>query len=177
MAFAAKYGIAVVHDFAYGAIGFDGRKPVSFLEVDGAKDVGVEIYTFSKTYNMAGWRVAFAVGNERIIRALELLQDHLYVSLFGAIQEAAAAALLGPQDCVTELVALYEARRNAFIAALCEAGWEVQAPSGSFSPGFRCQKAYHPLSLPTCCLSGRMSPSPQASGSASTAKGMCASAS
>ncbi|ADU93346.1 pyridoxal phosphate-dependent aminotransferase [Geobacillus sp. Y412MC52] len=132
VAFAAKHGIAVVHDFAYGAIGFDGRKPVSFLEVDGAKDVGVEIYTFSKTYNMAGWRVAFAVGNERIIRALELLQDHLYVSLFGAIQEAAAAALLGPQDCVTELVALYEARRNAFIAALCEAGWEVQAPSGSF---------------------------------------------
>ncbi|BDG33069.1 transaminase MtnE [Parageobacillus thermoglucosidasius] len=132
VSFAAKYGICVVHDFAYGAIGFDGRKPVSFLQAEGAKEIGVEIYTFSKTYNMAGWRVAFAVGNESVIAAINLLQDHLYVSLFGAIQEAAATALLSSQRCVEELVALYEARRNTLIDALRQIGWDVTAPKGSF---------------------------------------------
>ena len=129
---AAKHHILVVHDFAYGAIGFDGRKPVSFLEVPGAKEVGVEFYTLSKTYNMAGWRVGFAVGNESVIEAINLIQDHYYVSLFGAVQAAAAEALLGPQDCVKELVSTYERRRNAFIGKLREAGWEVQPPAGSF---------------------------------------------
>jgi L-glutamine---4-(methylsulfanyl)-2-oxobutanoate aminotransferase len=132
VSFAAKHGICVVHDFAYGAIGFDGKKPVSFLQAEGAKDIGVEIYTFSKTYNMAGWRVAFAVGNESVIAAINLLQDHLYVSLFGAIQEAAATALLSSQRCVEELVSLYESRRNTFIAALQQIGWDVAPPKGSF---------------------------------------------
>jgi len=129
---AAKHHILVVHDFAYGAIGFDGKKPVSFLEVPGAKEVGVEFYTLSKTYNMAGWRVGFAVGNESVIEAINLIQDHYYVSLFGAVQAAAAEALLGPQDCVKELVSTYERRRNTFIGKLREAGWEVQPPAGSF---------------------------------------------
>jgi L-glutamine---4-(methylsulfanyl)-2-oxobutanoate aminotransferase len=132
VSFAAKNDICVVHDFAYGAIGFDGNKPISFLQTEGAKEVGIEIYTFSKTYNMAGWRVGFAVGNESVIEALNLLQDHLYVSIFGAVQEAAAAALLASQDCVTELVKLYESRRNTFIKALQEIGWNVTAPVGSF---------------------------------------------
>jgi L-glutamine---4-(methylsulfanyl)-2-oxobutanoate aminotransferase len=132
VSFAAKHGICVVHDFAYGAIGFDGKKPVSFLQAEGAKEIGVEIYTFSKTYNMAGWRVAFAVGNESVIAAINLLQDHLYVSLFGAIQEAAATALLSSQRCVEELVALYESRRNTLIDALRQIGWDVDAPKGSF---------------------------------------------
>ncbi|WP_044894006.1 pyridoxal phosphate-dependent aminotransferase [Bacillus alveayuensis] len=132
VSFAAKNDICVVHDFAYGAIGFDGKKPLSFLQIDGAKEVGIEIYTFSKTYNMAGWRVGFAVGNESVIEALNLLQDHLYVSIFGAIQEAAAHALLAPQDCVNELVQLYESRRNVFIRALKDIGWDVTAPAGSF---------------------------------------------
>ncbi|MCZ0755469.1 pyridoxal phosphate-dependent aminotransferase [Anoxybacillus sp. J5B_2022] len=132
VSFAAKHNICVVHDFAYGAIGFDGQKPISFLQVEGAKEVGIEIYTFSKTYNMAGWRIGFAVGNESVIAAINLLQDHLYVSLFGAIQEAAAVALLESQQCVHELVALYESRRNTFIHALREIGWNVTAPAGSF---------------------------------------------
>jgi aminotransferase len=132
VSFAAKNDICVVHDFAYGAIGFDGNKPISFLQTEGAKEVGIEIYTFSKTYNMAGWRVGFAVGNESVIEALNLLQDHLYVSIFGAVQEAAAAALLASQDCVTELVKLYESRRNTFTQALQEIGWNVTAPAGSF---------------------------------------------
>lgn len=124
--------VLVVHDFAYGAIGFDGQKPTSFLEVSGAKEVGIEIYTLSKTYNMAGWRVAFAVGNPSVIEAIELIQDHFYVSLFGGIQRAAAEALLGPQDCVRELVAVYQKRRDALIESLRKIGWEVTAPKGSF---------------------------------------------
>jgi L-glutamine---4-(methylsulfanyl)-2-oxobutanoate aminotransferase len=129
---ASDHGICVVHDFAYGAIGFDGDKPLSFLQVEGAKEVGIEIYTLSKTFNMAGWRVGFAVGNESVISAIELLQDHLYVSLFGAVQEAAAEALTGPQDCVRELNDLYERRRNVLIDGLRSLGWNVSAPKGSF---------------------------------------------
>lgn len=129
---ANRHDFCVVHDFAYGAIGFEGKRPVSFLELEGAKDVGIEIYTFSKTYNMAGWRIGFAVGNQSVIEALNLIQDHLYVSIFSAIQEAAAVALLESQQCVDELVSLYEARRSTFIDGLKEIGWDVQAPKGSF---------------------------------------------
>ncbi|MEH7084852.1 pyridoxal phosphate-dependent aminotransferase [Neobacillus drentensis] len=129
---ANNHDICIVHDFAYGAVGFDGEKPVSFLQVQGAKEVGIEIYTLSKTYNMAGWRVGFAIGNENVISAIELLQDHLYVSLFGAVQEAAAEALTGPQDCVKELNELYERRRNVLINGLRSLGWKVSAPKGSF---------------------------------------------
>lgn len=127
-----KHEITVMHDFAYGAIGFDGKKPVSFLQADGAKDIGVEMYTLSKTYNMAGWRVGFAVGNPTIIEAINLIQDHLYVSLFPAVQKAAIAALSGDQTCVKELVARYESRRNAFVDACKQIGWDVTAPKGSF---------------------------------------------
>ncbi len=129
---ATQHDILVIHDFAYGAIGFDGKKPLSFLQTPGAKDVGIEIYTLSKTYNMAGWRVGFALGNPSVIRAIELLQDHFYVSLFGAVQQAAATALLGPQDCVHSQVHTYEQRRNTFISGLQEIGWKVEAPKGSF---------------------------------------------
>ncbi|QOR68838.1 pyridoxal phosphate-dependent aminotransferase [Cytobacillus suaedae] len=129
---ANKHDFCVVHDFAYGAIGFDGNRPVSFLEADGAKDVGIEIYTFSKTYNMAGWRIGFAVGNQSVIEALNLLQDHMYVSIFSAVQEAAAVALLESQQCVDELVSLYESRRSTLIDGLKEIGWDVTAPKGSF---------------------------------------------
>lgn len=129
---ASEYNICVVHDFAYGAIGFEGKKPISFLQIEGAKEVGIELYTLSKTYNMAGWRVGFAVGNESVISAINLLQDHLYVSIFGAIQEAAAAALTESQECVVELNALYESRKNHFINGLRDIGWDVDAPKGSF---------------------------------------------
>ncbi|RAR45127.1 pyridoxal phosphate-dependent aminotransferase [Paenibacillus sp. MDMC362] len=132
VAFAAEHGIVVASDFAYGAIGFDGDRPVSFLQAEGAKEVGVEFYTLSKTYNMAGWRVGFALGNKNIISLINMLQDHIYVSLFGGIQAAAATALTSPQDCVEELVARYQSRRDAFYGALSEIGWEAQRPAGSF---------------------------------------------
>ena len=143
VALAKQHDLCVVHDFAYGGIGFDGKKPISFLQAAGAKDVGIEIYTLSKTYNMAGWRVGFAVGNPSVIEAINLLQDHLYVSLFGAIQEAAVTALLSSQDCVSELTALYESRRNTFIHALRDVGWKVNAPAGSFFAWLKVPDGYN----------------------------------
>ncbi|RAP78144.1 pyridoxal phosphate-dependent aminotransferase [Paenibacillus montanisoli] len=130
--FAAKHGIVVASDFAYGAIGFDDKQPVSFLQTPGAKEVGVEFYTLSKTYNMAGWRVGFALGNPEIISLINLIQDHYYCSLFGGIQAAAAAALTGSQQCVAELASAYENRRNALFGAMAEIGWQAAKPSGSF---------------------------------------------
>ncbi|MGZ9791710.1 aminotransferase class I/II-fold pyridoxal phosphate-dependent enzyme [Bacillus atrophaeus] len=129
---AKENGICVVHDFAYGAVGYDGHKPLSFLQTEGAKDIGIEIYTLSKTYNMAGWRVGFAVGNASVIEAINLYQDHMFVSLFKATQQAAAAALLSDQTCVAEQNAMYESRRQAWITACREIGWNVTAPAGSF---------------------------------------------
>lgn len=130
--FAKEHDITVVHDFAYGALGFDGEKPVSFLQAEGAKEVGVEFYTLSKTYNMAGWRVAFAVGNRDIIEAINLLQDHLFCSLFPAVQQAAAYALNSDQSCVDELRSIYESRRNVLVEEARRIGWNVRAPKGSF---------------------------------------------
>jgi len=130
--FAERYNIVVVSDFAYGAIGFDGRKPISYLQIPGARETGIEIYTLSKTYNMAGWRVGFAVGNREVIALINKIQDHYYCSLFGGIQAAAATALTGPQDCVSQLVALYEKRRNRLFDALNRAGWQAVPSEGSF---------------------------------------------
>lgn len=132
IAFAKKHNIIVTSDFAYGTIGFNNKKPISFLQQAGAKDVGIEIYTLSKSYNMAGWRVGFALGNKEVIQQLNLIQDHYYCSLFGGIQEAAAIALTESQACVTELTATYERRRNALFAALKEINWTATMPSGSF---------------------------------------------
>ena len=133
---AAEFGlrndVIVVHDFAYAAIGFDGVQPASFLSVPGAKEAGIEIYTLSKTFNMAGWRVAFAAGNREVIAALNLLQDHYYVSLFPAIQKAAAAALTGPRESIEQLVQVYENRRNAFIGELQSHEFICTPPRGSF---------------------------------------------
>lgn len=132
VSFAKQNGICVVHDFAYGAVGFDGHKPLSFLQTEGAKETGIEIYTLSKTYNMAGWRVGFAVGNASVIEAINLYQDHMFVSLFPAAQQAAAAALLADQVCVAAQNDRYESRRNAWVAACRDIGWDVTAPAGSF---------------------------------------------
>ncbi|WP_332694005.1 pyridoxal phosphate-dependent aminotransferase [Halalkalibacter lacteus] len=131
-----KHDVCVVHDFAYGSIGFDGQKPLSFLQMPGAKDVGVEMLTLSKTYNMAGWRVGFVVGNHSVIEAVELIQDHYYCSLFGGIQEAAAFALTSDQSSVEQLVGMYEKRRKALVEAARRIGWQVEAPKGSFFAWF-----------------------------------------
>ena len=145
--FAEKHGIVVASDFAYGAIGFDGKQPNSFLQYPGAKEVGVEFYTLSKTYNMAGWRVGFALGNREIIRLINLMQDHYYVSLYGGIQAASALALTASQDCVKDLVNTYESRRNALFNALHQIGWEAKPSKGSFFAWLPVPKNYTSSSL------------------------------
>src|SRR5437667_321577 len=110
--FAQASGPAVVHDFAYGDLVFDGRRPSSFLATPGAKDVGVEMFSMSKTYGMAGWRLGFVVGNAELVERINLLSDHARVGIFRPIQEAGIAALTGSQDSVAERAAPYERRRD-----------------------------------------------------------------
>jgi L-glutamine---4-(methylsulfanyl)-2-oxobutanoate aminotransferase len=108
----------ILHDFAYGDLVFDGRRPQSFLAIDGASHVGVELFSMSKTYGMAGWRLGFALGNAELVRRIELLQDHAFAGIFRPVQEAGIAALTGPQDSVETRRATYERRRDRALAAL-----------------------------------------------------------
>jgi len=112
VAYAQETGAAVIHDFAYGDIVFDGREPQSFLAEPGAREVGVEMFSMSKTYGMAGWRLGFVVGNAEIVSRLDLLADHARVGIFAPIQHAGIAALTGPQDSVAERVETYRRRRE-----------------------------------------------------------------
>ncbi|HYZ20410.1 MAG TPA: aminotransferase class I/II-fold pyridoxal phosphate-dependent enzyme [Gaiellaceae bacterium] len=112
VAYAQETGAAIVHDFAYGDLVFDGREPQSFLATPGARDVGVEMFSMSKTYGMAGWRLGFVVGNAEICSRLDLIGDHARAGIFSAVQAAGIAALTGPQDSVSDRVARYEARRD-----------------------------------------------------------------
>jgi aminotransferase len=124
----------ILHDFAYGDLVFDGRSPQSFLAVDGARHVGIELFSMSKSYGMAGWRLGFAVGNAELVHRIELLQDHAFAGIFRPIQEAGIAALTGPQDSVEERRATYERRRDRALAALD--GVEAQS-EGTFFVWFR----------------------------------------
>ncbi|MSB66192.1 pyridoxal phosphate-dependent aminotransferase [Leuconostoc lactis] len=135
VAFAKQNQVGIISDFAYGAIGFDGHQPRSFMQTPGAKTVGIETYTFSKTFNMAGWRVGFAVGNADMIDAINVIQDHLFVSLFPAVQDAAIAALAHYHDqnsAVANLVQVYQQRRDAFIQSVRAYNWEPYVPKGAF---------------------------------------------
>ncbi len=118
VAWAHRTGGAVVHDAAYIDIVFDGRRPQSFLAAAGAKDVGVEMWSMSKTYGMAGWRIGFVVGNAEIVERINLFNDHTRVGIFAPLQHAARAALEGPQDSVAERVEAYERRRDVLAAVL-----------------------------------------------------------
>jgi len=118
VSYAGRTGAVVLHDFAYGDLVFDGRRPASFLAEPGAKDIGIELFSMSKSYGMAGWRLGFAVGNAEIVGRLELLNDHVRAGIFVALQEAAVAALTGSQESVEERRALYEARRDRVVEAL-----------------------------------------------------------
>jgi aminotransferase len=108
----------ILHDFAYGDLVFDGRRPQSFLATDGARDAGIELFSMSKSYGMAGWRLGFAVGSQELVRRIELLQDHAFAGIFRPIQEAGIAALTGPQGSVEERRATYERRRDRAIETL-----------------------------------------------------------
>ena len=129
--FAKRHGIYVISDLAYSELYFDGIAPPSILEVPGAKDIAIEIQSFSKTYSMAGWRMGYAVGNPKLIGALAHVKSYVDYGAFTPIQVAATAALNGPQDCVDELRRMYKERRDVLVKGLEAAGWEVPSPNAS----------------------------------------------
>ena len=131
VALAKEHGIWVVHDLAYADLGFDGYKAPSIMQVKGAKDVAVEFFTMSKSYNMAGWRVGFMVGNPHLVSALGRIKGYNDYGTFTPIQVASIAALEGPQDCVEEIRQKYEYRRNEMVKVLHEAGRMVDNPKAS----------------------------------------------
>jgi alanine-synthesizing transaminase len=125
---AREYGFHLIHDLAYADLGFDGYKPPSVLQVPGAKDVAVEFFTLSKSYNMPGWRVGFMVGNPVLVNALARLKSYFDYGTFTPIQVASILALEGPQDCVAEIRENYRRRRDVLVEGLNRAGWPVASP-------------------------------------------------
>lgn len=128
---AKKYNFLICSDFAYSELVFDGYKPDSFLSIPGAKEVAIEFNSLSKTYNMAGCRIAYVVGNSEVIAMLGRLKSNFDYGIFYPIQRAAIAALNGPQDCVKELADEYQHRRDIIVDGLCDAGWQVERPKAS----------------------------------------------
>ncbi len=124
--------IIIAHDLAYSDIVFDGYKAPSFLQVKGAKETGIEFHTLSKSYNMAGWRIGFVVGNADILKSLEKTKSYMDFGIFRPIQLAAIKALSGPQDCVNDMVELYRRRRDVFVDGLNKIGWKVDKPKATF---------------------------------------------
>jgi alanine-synthesizing transaminase len=131
VALAKEYGIYVVHDLAYADIVFDGYKAPSIMQVPGAKDVAVEFFTLSKSYNMAGWRVGFMVGNPDLVAALARIKSYHDYGTFTPIQVASIVALEGPQDCVEQVRMTYQKRRDVLAAGLNGLGWAVDLPKAS----------------------------------------------
>jgi LL-diaminopimelate aminotransferase len=131
IAFAKKYNIIVCHDAAYTELYYD-EKPISFLEVEGAKEVGVEFHSLSKTYNMTGWRIGWVCGNADIVQAIVKVKDNYDSGVFQAVQEAAITALTGDQTCVEEFRKVYKARRDVLVEGLNKLGWNVAMPKASF---------------------------------------------
>src|SRR6266481_2455263 len=129
--FAREHRLMVVHDFAYADFAYDGYKPPSFLEVPGARDVGVEIFSTSKSYNMAGWRLGFVCGNSRMISALARIKSYLDYGAFQPIQIAGIIALEGQQECVSDIVELHRKRRDVLVDGLNKIGWSVPKPKGT----------------------------------------------
>ncbi|HWC99209.1 MAG TPA: aminotransferase class I/II-fold pyridoxal phosphate-dependent enzyme [Candidatus Sulfopaludibacter sp.] len=128
---AAAHGTMIIHDFAYADLGFDGYKPPSILQVEGAKDIAVEIFSMSKSYNMAGWRVGFCLGNQKMIAALARIKSYLDYGVFQPIQ---IASIIGLRECEEEtkkICALYQRRRDVLVNGLKRAGWPVEKPRGS----------------------------------------------
>ncbi len=131
VAFASAHNLIVVHDNAYGDITYDGYAAPSFLQTRGAKDVGVEMFSLSKSYNMTGWRTGAVVGNKDVVDAYWRLKTNMDSGMFGAVQRAAAAALTSSQQCVRDMCAVYQRRRDALVNALRSLGLTVNAPKGT----------------------------------------------
>jgi LL-diaminopimelate aminotransferase len=152
VAFANKYDIAICHDGPYTEVAFDGYRPVSFLEAAGAKDVGVEIHSLSKSYNMTGWRVGMAVGNAGIIDALRRVKSNLDSGIPQAIQYAAMEALTGSQDCIAEHNEIYQRRRDRLLQTLNQIGLKATPPRASLYIWARVPDGYNSIEFATILL-------------------------
>jgi alanine-synthesizing transaminase len=131
VAFAKKHELFILSDLAYAEVYFDDKPPPSVLQVAGANDVAVEFTSVSKTFSMAGWRIGFAVGNERLLAALARVKSYLDYGAYTPIQVAAAAALNGPEDCIKEMRAIYKKRRDVLVESFAAAGWDIPAPEAT----------------------------------------------
>jgi alanine-synthesizing transaminase len=145
VAFARRHGIFILSDLAYAEVYFDNNPPPSVLQVPGAMDLAVEFTSMSKTYSMPGWRMGFAVGNERIISALTRVKSYLDYGAFTPVQVAATAALNGPDDCIAEMRETYRRRRDVMVESFGRAGWQVPAPKASMFAWSRIPEPFHTL--------------------------------
>jgi LL-diaminopimelate aminotransferase len=153
VAFAQTHNIIVCHDAAYTEMAFDGYKPISFLEVEGAKAVGIEFHSLSKTYNMTGWRIGFAVGREEIIQALGQIKSNIDSGAFQAVQIAGIAALEENQDCVDNMNKVYTERRDILVDGLVELGLSVEKPRATFYVWIEVPKGYNSAKFTSHLLS------------------------
>ena len=145
VAICREAGIWIVHDLAYADIVFDGYKAPSILEVPGAKDIAVEFFTLSKSYNMPGWRVGFMCGNKTLVGALARIKSYLDYGMFAPIQIAAIAALEGPQQCVTDICEMYRHRRDVLVDGLNKSGWAVESPKATMFVWAKIPEAFRAL--------------------------------
>lgn len=140
--FAKEHDIVVCHDAAYTEMAYDGYRPQSFLEVEGAKEVGIEFHSLSKTYNMTGWRIGFAVGNAKAVEGLGAIKSNIDSGVFQAVQYAGIEALRGDQTCVKEMTDVYARRRNLMVEGLRAAGFQVDSPKATFYLWIKVPKGY-----------------------------------
>jgi alanine-synthesizing transaminase len=145
VALAKQHDILVVHDLAYADIVYDGWKAPSIMQVPGAREVAVEFFTMSKSYNMAGWRIGYMVGNKELVAALARIKSYHDYGTFTPVQVAAIAALEGDQTCVHEICAQYQKRRDVLVKGLHEAGWMVEKPKASMYIWARIPERYRHL--------------------------------
>lgn len=143
--FCRENKIMVIHDFAYADLVFDGYTPTSFLEIPGAKEIGVEMFSLSKSYSMPGWRVGFCAGNREMIAALRRIKSYLDYGMFQPIQIAAIIALNGPDQCVKDVVEIYRQRRDALVDGLNRIGWAVEKPKGTMFVWARLPEPYRKI--------------------------------
>jgi LL-diaminopimelate aminotransferase len=147
IAFAKEYNIIVCHDAAYQDLAFDGYNPRSFLEYPGAKDVGIEFGSCSKSYNMTGWRIGWAAGNAKVIEALGRIKSNIDSGVFQAVQHAAIAALTGPQECTSEMSKVYQERRDIIVDGLNSMGWNMEKPKSTIYLWVPVPKGYNSISF------------------------------
>jgi alanine-synthesizing transaminase len=143
--FCREHKMMVVHDFAYADVVFDGYEPPSFLQVPGAKEVGVEFYSLSKSYSMAGWRVGFCLGNKKMVAALKRIKSYLDYGMFQPIQIASIIALNGPYDCVKDITEIYRKRRDTLCDGLSRVGWHIEKPKGTMFVWARIPEQYRKM--------------------------------